>query len=207
MKMLNKTWFCRGPQDPKPSIFLSDLIAVYHGPFFLSLTILQLFSIFVTVLPCKSIWINFLSKMLYGSEYIIFLSHQEKILCNHPVFLLIISIKGSRGRKTAQDFSVFEAFWGFSFSLPCPPSLPLLPFPPHLPFPTPPSSLSPFSAFIKAEVMSQTAQPGISVLWSLVVSIFVSSYLVTLYHQITWFLYFYLRKDSYRFLSLAISLN
>ena len=77
MKMLNKTGFCRGPQGPSTTYFPSGLIAVYHNIFF-SLPILQLFSIHVTVLPCKSIWINFASKMLYGSEYIICLSHKEK---------------------------------------------------------------------------------------------------------------------------------
>lgn len=81
---------------------------------FFSPAILQLLSIHVTVLPYKSIWINFASKMLYGSEYIISLSHREKIYCNHPAFLLIISIKGSRGRENAQDssrvWSFFEVF-------------------------------------------------------------------------------------------------
>jgi hypothetical protein len=48
--------------------------------------------------------------MLYGSEYIISLSHREKIYCNHPAFLLIISIKGSRGTRMLKTPLAFEAF-------------------------------------------------------------------------------------------------
>lgn len=48
--------------------------------------------------------------MLYGSEYIISLSHRENIYCNHSAFLLIISIRGSRGTENAQESSQVWSF-------------------------------------------------------------------------------------------------
>lgn len=75
--------------------------------------------------------------MLYGSEYIISLSHREKIYCNHPAFLLIISINGSRGSGNALDSS---HMWSY---------LRLLLFIASLPYSVSPSLL--FSAHTNAE--------------------------------------------------------
>ena len=164
---------------------------------FFSLTILQLFSIHVTVLPCKSIWINFASKMLYGSEYIISLSHREKIYCNHAAFLLIISIRGSRGRENAQNSSPVWSFLSLLlfialFSLPL--SLSFFFF----------FSFMPFGACTNAE----NDGPNCSA-WNLPlesgISIFVFLFLPTLSPRWTGFSFLNSTKDSYKFLPLVFS--
>lgn len=103
--------------------------------------------------------------MLYGSEYIISLSHREKIYCNHPAFLLLISIKGSRGREDAQPSLPwrFEAFAIHCFFF----------------------ALFPFMLFQLTrmqKMMAQTALPGI-VLWILATVLFMILYPNMLFHR------------------------
>lgn len=100
--------------------------------------------------------------MLYGSEYIISLSRREKIYCNHPAFLLIISIKGSRGKGEGQTSALtFKALAVHCFL-----SVPPLPFM-LLQLP------------LMHKMMAQTAQPGI-VLWNLATVVFLILYPGTL---------------------------
>lgn len=100
--------------------------------------------------------------MLYGSEYIISLSRREKIYCNHPAFLLIISIKGSRGKGEGQTSALtFKALTVHCFL-----SVPPLPFM-LLQLP------------LMHKMMAQTAQPGI-VLWNLATVVFLILYPGTL---------------------------
>lgn len=151
MKTLNKTGLCRGPQVP--GIF-QVVWLLFIMTFFFPLPILQLFSIHVTVLPCKSIWINFASKMLYGSEYIICLSHREKkytVIIQHSCWLF--PLKAAGGERMLKTPLSFEVFWALCYSLPY--SLSLF------------SPLCHSVLVLMQKMMVETVQPDISLFWSL----------------------------------------
>lgn len=130
MKTLNKLGFAEVPKAQVPGIF-QVVWLLFIMTFFFPLPILQLFSIHVTVLPCKSIWINFASKMLYGSEYIICLSHREKkytVIIQHSCWLF--PLKAAGGERMFKTPLSFEVFWALCYSLPYSLSLffPFVPF-------------------------------------------------------------------------------